>query len=110
MEKCPGSLLFEDDLWLPLELPQVTPKTPNDHQQMSKHVVQIVKEWLPSPHENAKRLLCVFRGCLRRLCALEKATTFFQSSQNSPNSFPAIGVLAGLVEGLVVVSLSRAAK
>ena len=30
--------------------------------------------------------------------------------RNSPNSFPAVGVLAGLVEGPVVVSLSRAAK
>ena len=28
----------------------------------------------------------------------------------SPNSFPAIGVLAGLVRGLVVVPHSRAAK
>ena len=29
---------------------------------------------------------------------------------NSPNSFPAIGVLAVLIEGPVVISLSRAAK
>ena len=31
-------------------------------------------------------------------------------NNNSPNSFPAIGVLAGLIEGLVVVGHSRAAK
>ena len=42
--------VFLDDFWLPSELPQVTPKTPHDHQQMLTNDLEMTRNY-PNDHQ-----------------------------------------------------------